>query len=441
MTFLRLITALGFCAAAALTPAHAQAPDAPAAGSAAPTPAAGERKALDDARETLRKSDEQRQRIAAEVEALKGERGKLQEALIATAASIRDKEPQVAERETRLGELGESERQLKISLVARRGVLAEVIAALQRMGRQPPPALLVRPRDALEAVRSAIVLGAVVPDMRAEAEALGSDLREMARLKGMMTSERDDLARQIGDLGTERARLAALTDERQRQLGQRESDLASEANKAQTIGREVKDLEALVARVEKEVAEARAAAESAQAAAAAQRPADEAERRKVDLAALHDATRLAPAAPFDATRGMLPMPVAGPRLRDFGRPNGAGGQEQGLSIAARPGAPVSAPCDGWVVYAGPFRSYGQLLILDAGGGYHVLLAGMERITVGLKQFVLAGEPVATMRGDPSGAEKTVGASRPVLYVEFRKNGGAIDPSPWWAGVPGEKVGG
>ena len=60
------------------------------------------------------------------------------------------------------------------------------------------------------------------------------------------------------------------------------------------------------------------------------------------------------------------------------------------------GAQVTAPCDGWVVFAGNFRSYGQLLIINAGGGYHVLLAGMERITVDLGQFVLTGEPVAVM---------------------------------------------
>ncbi|GLK78869.1 murein hydrolase activator EnvC family protein [Methylopila turkensis] len=396
-----------------------------------PPQAFDQRRALDEARETLKRAEERRERVAAEVEALRGESGKLQEALIAAAASIREREPQVSASESKLSELSESERQLRQSLLARRDVLAEVIAALQRMGRKPPPALLVRPRDALEAVRSAILLGAVVPDMRAEAEALGSDLREMVRLKGMMTDERDRLAREIEGLGAERARLEALIEERQRQLGQRQSDLAAEASASQTLGRQVLDLEALVGRVEREAAEARAAAELAA----------KAERRKGDADSLRQAARLAPAAPFESTRGKLPLPVAGRRLSDFGRADASGGHAQGLSIAARAGAPVSAPCDGWVVYAGPFRSYGQLLILDAGGGYHVLLAGMERITVGLKQFVLAGEPVATMRGDPSGAERAAGESRPVLYVEFRKNGGAIDPSPWWAGVPGEKVGG
>ncbi len=84
------------------------------------------------------------------------------------------------------------------------------------------------------------------------------------------------------------------------------------------------------------------------------------------------------------------------RIREFGASDGLGGAEKGLSIATRTGAQVTAPCDGWVVYAGTFRNYGQLLILNAGGGYHVLLAGMERISVDLGQFVVTGEPVAVM---------------------------------------------
>jgi septal ring factor EnvC (AmiA/AmiB activator) len=427
---LRSLLLLSLCLAAACPVAHAQ------TAGAAPeveTQDSASRKALEDARENLKRAEERRERVAAEIEALKGERGKLQSTMIDTVESIRQREPAAQERERRIGEMAESERQLKVSLAGRRDVLAEVIAALQRMGRRPPPALLVRPNDALEAVRSAILLGAVVPDMRAEAEALGSDLREMGRLKQMMTDERDVLAREIAELGLERERLAALVEERQRQLGQRETDLAGEADRAGAIARDVRGLEDLIARMEQEQA-ARAAAE-----AAAARPPAGSQDGGGRLASLGDAARLAPAVPFDRAKGLLPLPVSGQRLRDFGS-SGVGGLEKGLSIAARPGAPVTAPCDGWVVYAGPFRSYGQLLILNAGGGYHVLLAGMERITVGLNQFVLAGEPVATMRGEAAQTTPPI-SSRPVLYVEFRKDNGSIDPSPWWAGAPGEKVGG
>ena len=94
-----------------------------------------------------------------------------------------------------------------------------------------------------------------------------------------------------------------------------------------------------------------------------------------------------------------------------------------------------------MVYAGPFRSYGQLLILNAGDGYHVLLAGMERISVDIGQFVLTGEPVAVMGSGASQTAATIpmGSSQPALYVEFRKDGTPVDPGPWWARKESEKV--
>jgi septal ring factor EnvC (AmiA/AmiB activator) len=91
-----------------------------------------------------------------------------------------------------------------------------------------------------------------------------------------------------------------------------------------------------------------------------------------------------------------------------------------------------------VVYSGPFRSYGQLLILNTGGGYHVLLAGMSRIDASLGQFVLTGEPVAVMAATGPTSQGSNENSRPVLYVEFRKDGKPIDPDPWWAAAS-EKV--
>jgi len=108
-----------------------------------------------------------------------------------------------------------------------------------------------------------------------------------------------------------------------------------------------------------------------------------------------------------------------------------------MSIATRANAQVTTPVDGRVVYAGNFRSYGRLLIISAGEGYHVLLAGLDKVNVSVGQFILAGEPVGIM--SETSANNTAAADlesngRPILYVEFRKNGTSIDPSPWWAGT-------
>ena len=137
---------------------------------------------------------------------------------------------------------------------------------------------------------------------------------------------------------------------------------------------------------------------------------------------------------FADAKGLLTLPVAGQKLLGFGEPDGLGGESQGLTLATRPGAPVLAPADGWVVYAGPFRSYGQVLILNAGDGYHIVLAGMERIDAALGQFVLGGEPVGVMGATRLASIGDIDhtSAQPILYVEFRKDGNSINSAPWWA---------
>jgi murein hydrolase activator len=84
------------------------------------------------------------------------------------------------------------------------------------------------------------------------------------------------------------------------------------------------------------------------------------------------------------------------------------------------------------MYAGEFRSYGQILIINGGGGYNVLLAGLSQVDVQVGQFVLAGEPIGTMTQQPKASKTKIGDNAPVLYVEFRKDQRPIDPDPWWA---------
>ncbi|MBC8131302.1 MAG: peptidoglycan DD-metalloendopeptidase family protein [Rhizobiaceae bacterium] len=121
----------------------------------------------------------------------------------------------------------------------------------------------------------------------------------------------------------------------------------------------------------------------------------------------------------------------------FGDSDGIGRPASGTTFRARPGDVVTAPADGQVLYSGPFRSYGQLLILDAGDGYHVVLAGMNEIDATVGQFVQSGEPVASMGAKrlASAAGTDFGAAEPSLYVEFRKDGKPVDPAPWWADGP------
>ena len=338
-------------------------------------------------------------------------------------------EERIAQTQARLEPLDEREQALRTSLEQRRSVIAEILAALERIGRRPPTGLMMRADDALQSVRSAMMLGAVLPEMRQQAEVLAADLAELVHLRQQIAAERDRLARDLFVLADERQRLSVFIEERQKRLGEAEQALSEERQRAAQLARQAENLTQLIAKLEQGLdTAARAARAAARASEEAKAPGG-----RPDLAALKDPERLAPAISFASAKGTLPLPVNGARIKEFGAADGLGGTEKGVSIAARPGGQITAPCDGWVVYAGPFRNYGQLLILNAGGGYHVLLAGMERISVDLGQFVLTGEPVAVMGDDArSAVDKAGGASQPVLYVEFRKDGVPVDPGPWWA---------
>ena len=371
------------------------------------------------------KSAETEAAIKREIEEIGADRRKLNQALIDTATRVRDVETKVTTTEARLKPLDGQERTIRASLDSRRGVIGEVLAALQRIGRRPPPALIASPEDALQSVRTAMVLGAVLPEMRDQVASLAHDLANLVTVRKQIAAERDTLKQELASLGDERTRMSALIGERQKQQAEREQALVAERSRAADLAKQADNLKDLIAKLEQ-----------------GQTPATRAARgdQPSSLSAQHDPGRLAPAVAFASLRGHVPNPVNGVKLKVFGDPDGMGGSEKGVSIATRAGAQVTAPADGWVVYAGPFRSYGQLLILNVGGGYHVLLAGMDRISVDLGQFVLTGEPVAAMgNGSQIAAVLATGSSQPVLYVELRKDGTPVDPGPWWASGQGEKV--
>jgi murein hydrolase activator len=387
---------------------------------------------LEAARTEQNRASEMQAKLKADIAAIGQDRSKLNQQLIDSAAQVRGLEDRMAAAEARLQELDSREQGLRGTLNSRRSEVIEVLAALQRAGRRTPPALLVRPEDALQSLRTAMLLGAVVPELRARAEALAGQLGELVDLRKTIAGERDRLTADRDHFKDDQTRLAAFIDERQRQQAGKEKDMEAESARAIALARQVDNLQGLIAKMEQDV---KAAAKAAATANQQGTPSGTG-----DPALLKNPNRTSPAIAFASAKGLLALPVNGSKIRDFGSSDGAGGVEKGISLATRPGSQVTTPCDGWVVYAGPFRSYGQLLILNAGGGYHVLIAGMERISVNIGQFVLTGEPIATM-GTTSQVASIFApnVNQPVLYVEFRKDGTPIDPGPWWASKEGEKV--
>ncbi len=415
--------------------AQNQAPTTRAAVTPSPDAIKQREQELEATRAQQKNAAQQQEKLKADIAAIGQDRSKLNQQLIDIAARVRGVETRIGDAEGRLHVLDSSEQQIRDSLASRRSEIVEVLAALQRAGRRTPPALFVRPEDALQSLRTAMLLGSVVPALRGRAEKLAGDLGELVTVRKGIAAERDQLAADRNKLNDDQIRLASLVDERQRQQNAVEKDMEAEGGRALALSRQVDSLQDLIAKLEQDLKSAAKAAATANLQGA---PA--AINGKPNLGAFNNPGRSSPALAFASAKGLFALPVNGVKIRGFGGSDGVGGVERGISLVTRTGAQVTTPCDGWVVYAGPFRSYGQLLILNAGGGYHVLIAGMERISVNIGQFILTGEPVATM-GTTSQVASIVAAnaSEPVLYIEFRKDGTPIDPGPWWAASEGEKV--
>lgn len=423
------------------------------AGSAAPAQENVNRddaaKQLEQQKKQLDTARERAQKLSRDVVALAKERAQLTELLIETARRIQESEARLSRSEDRLLELAEQENLIRGSIDKRKGEIAKLLSAMQRIGRHPPPALVTRRDDALKMVRSAMLMASIFPEIKYQADNLSRELDGLVRLQTDITQQRDKLKDEGQKLAAERKRIKGLLAQKKKTLTAQEAELAQIRLAAKGHAKTVTYLGELLKRMDKELQvaavgmakyEADLAAERARAKKAAEQakqlqvPKEKVielkpERRKV---AFLSPSRIKPAVAFAKSKGLLPLPVQGRRTRGFGAADDFGGKSKGISLQTRENAQVTSPSDGWVVYAGEFRSYGQLLIINAGGGYHILLAGMRQIDVSLGQFVLAGEPVAVMGSATQANIRRTDKGRPVLYIEFRKDGQPINPGPWWA---------
>ncbi len=449
------------------------------------------RKQLEASRYQLEEAQRRVKELQSEVTQIRDERERISAQLVETAKTIQGGEGQMTRIEGRIGELQAKEDVLRGSLEKSHGSISTLLATMQRMGRNPPPVMVTKREDALKMVRSAMLLATAFPELRGQAMALSEKLGELVRVIDDSRKEGEHLRAETVRLEDNKLKLTNLLETRKRAQTERQDELAVIRKAAADIARNVTDFNELVSRLEKierSVADktqlgayerqlaAEAAKVQAQVAAATPgnpppppptdgvpvspvipptgvaadgsitttappkkvaalgKPADDL-RPSITLQpgerlAMASPGRIQPAIPFDQAKGRLLLPAQGRQIQSFGD-RAQSGRSDGIVIETRPGAQVVAPNDGWVMYAGEFRSFGQILIINGGGGYHVLLAGLSQIDAQVGQFVLAGEPVGVMVAAPKTASTKTQETAPVLYVEFRKNQRPIDPGPWW----------
>jgi septal ring factor EnvC (AmiA/AmiB activator) len=400
------------------------------------------RKRRETDRGKLESTQRRSKELQSDLEQIAAERERINARLVETGRQIQQSEAQLTLIESRLGELDSQKNQVREALEARHSSISALLAAMQRMGRNPPPVMATRREDALTMVRSAMLLAAAFPELRGQATTLAEQLADLQRVEDSIHLEGERLRAETSRLENARTRLAGLQETKRQSLAERQAELAQVRQAAADLTKSVSDLGELIGKLDKEVAqrtglgsyeqEVASAPRAASNAAGPAAPAAEGEPVVLapsDRMAMLTPGRIKPAMPFVDARGLLPIPVQGRRVLTYGEKTQYGSQSKGLVIETRHGAQVVSPCDGWIVYAGEFRSYGQLLIINAGGGYHILLAGLSQIDAQLGQFVLAGEPVGVMR---AAAKSATQDNAPVLYIEFRKDQRPVDPDPWWS---------
>ncbi|MFP6691190.1 MAG: peptidoglycan DD-metalloendopeptidase family protein [Alphaproteobacteria bacterium] len=423
----------------------------------------------EDALDAIRRA---KAKLDTQVTEIKQEVLRVRRELVDAAAEAQDLEAHVSALEDHLAALEIERGEKQNALSRRRGQLTHTLAALQRISRTPPDLLIFMPASIQEISHARLVLGAVAGELDARADVLGDQLTALASISEEITAQRnmidieaERLDAQRSHLGVLLARKTQIYDRTAAQQSETEAlvaDLAVEADTLQELldrlvnqdernkalqrraepepRKLAREVVVVAEPVQTESAESASvldpAPETAPLAGGEQAGAPDpvvviAEATPPNDEDLNDAgesqqiVALAPVrVPVSAARGNFAMPARGSVVSRFDETTALGLTTKGIVIETRASAQIVAPYDGRVAFAGRFREYGLLLIIDHGEGYHTLLAGMGRIDVSLDQRVLAGEPVGVM--------VAIAGDKPHLYVELRSNGHPINPLPWLA---------
>jgi len=343
---------------------------------------------LREARRQTRQDSAAAAEAARAASAAQAEERRLAEARVVAARAMQQAAARLASTEATARSAAEAAQAAAAERALRAAALAPFLPLLHRLERWPAESLLAVPAPPDDALRGLLAMQALIRHAGAEAEAFrqAAERATITRHAAEAEAEKRAIARAEA-LAAETSLETALEQARLRRAeAQAREDGAT--RRAREAASRVTDLEQAMARLEHE---------RQQAARAARRSAER------------------PPPPAEAPPGRYAMPVAGQVAREFGA-SGEGGPARGITMQAAPGARVVAPCAGRVAFAGNFRSYGRLVIIDCGGGIHLVLARLERLETATGERVLTGEPVGSLA-----------AEQPQLYVELRRNGQPADP--------------
>ena len=409
---------------------------APAAG-AAPEDNARRLKEIERAQKA---AEQEKGKLEARAQKLEEELADLRARLLAAAAEVRNQADILTGIETKLAGLAQEEQTRLARIQSDRARMAELLGALERLARLPPEAVIAHPGDPTDTVKSAMLLRSAVPELKARADRLAAELTGLADVRRSLDRERRAAAATRDELARRQADAQVLVAKREEVLTQTEVERDAAAQHLADLAAEASDLRDLMDRLEAD----RATRMRDRPAEMTRQLTQEAQRQqavKDKVAALSPSLGKPPLDPKTGApksggpAGGLIMPVAGKVAVRYGEPDRFGSTSRGVTLEARPGEPVVAPYDGNVMFAGPFKGYGLILIVEHANGYHSLVAGLGRIDAQVGQQVLTGEPLGTAAAPGAAAD-----GAPTLYYELRRGGQPINPQRGFAGPEGKGQG-
>lgn len=329
--------------------------------------------------------------------------------LVKTAREVRKSEQTMQTLELQMAALKKKKLELNSDLASDRASLSSLIIALERIRRLPPETLIAKPGAPRETAQAATALGAILPELNRRAEALRVKLEELNAVEEDLADSQLELKSTYEGLKTEKAKMDGQLASRASLYAKTRQDAKSQQQAVESASKEAADFEDLIRKIEEKNRELREQAD----ARAASKPSARPRAHEKGL----DERKLAATLP---SLGDAQLPVSGIVRVRYGEEDEIGATSQGVRIESRSGAVVVAPLGGVVRYAGPFKSYGNIILLEHKNNYHSLIAGLSKIDTVVGQSVGSGEPIGSL-GSQTGV-------RPSVYYELRLNGQPIDPA-------------
>lgn len=355
---------------------------------------------LQQERQTQLESKRQASKLANEIK-------NVQRQMVRSAKAVQEKEEMLEQLEKKLNVMQKEERELSGRLAQTDAQTVQLVTALQTLALRPPEVMLTEPQSPVNVLRSQLLINKALPVVQHLSSSVLNDLSQLSQTKTRIEEQAQRVKETMSELNDKKTQMNSLIRQKAKLQAQYDASHEQAQKRIVSLANQAKDIKDLLDHLEKEK----------------KRRQEEAYKRPIQRS--QSITRsLLPLGisktSFQKAKGTLPYPVRGHVIENYGDETAGGLHAKGMTFSARSSSAVISPFKGTVLFSGPFKSYGQLLIIDNGDGYLMLLAGMEEMNVTAGQELLSGEPVGKLK-----------ASNPKLYVEIRKDGQPIDPAAWF----------